>query len=279
MNTQSASPKSHLRVGTFNVHGWTNGRSEDKFQEICSLLHAADLDIIGLQEASRARLPALVSLLGRGEYRLAAKFGGTAILTRLPIANDGLNGRNSVGLGRISCCSVILPGGTEEEAFSAVVIHLNHKKEALRLKEIRTIVEDLEKKGLPLFDLWMGDFNALTEADYSKEEWDHIFEIRNRNCWELPVTNLTSAMTSKPKTKESLWKGLGLHDAYTSVPQQRRSGPLCTCRFATRIDYVYFNAQRMNAAGWSVVACEHVDSKEYSDHNLVIATFKKNSLK
>lgn len=266
---QSPSTKLRLRVGSFNVHQWTNGHSEHTFDDICSLLCKANLDIIGLQEASRALLPELVSKLGENRYELAAKFGGTVILSRLPVVTIGDNSK--IGKGRYCFCSVVFPGDdTQQQAFSIIAVHLNHKKEEKRVKEIRAIVRGFERENLPLPDLWMGDFNALTRKDYTKEEWNRIYQVRSRNHWELPVSDLTLAVMSKTNHK-----GLGLRDAYAFVPESNRLGPLSTCRFGTRIDYVYFRAERMGAAGWNIAACEHVDCRRISDHNLVIATFEK----
>lgn len=88
----SSGTASLLRVGTFNVHQWSNGNSENTFGDICRLLWGANLDVIGLQEASGRMLPKLLSHLNGGNktngYRLADKFGGTAILTRMPMATS-----------------------------------------------------------------------------------------------------------------------------------------------------------------------------------------------
>ena len=58
--------------------------------------------------------------------------------------------------------------------------------------EIVTIKNHLE----PVFQenqaqIWSGDFNALTKEDYSESYWNNITEVRKRNCWESPKTELT----------------------------------------------------------------------------------------
>lgn len=266
--------KKRLRVGTFNVHGFANGRLENTFDEICHLLGEANLDILGLQEASGALLPELVRKLGKDAYKLATKFGGTAILTRLPIVD---NSTAKPGKGRYCCCEVMLPvnDGDDIQTCRFIVLHLDHRKEQTRMDEVKVIVKTFERNGAPLPQVWVGDFNALTRADYTHQEWNQIAQVRQKNRWEPPISDLTSIMTAPAEKTTPLSKGLGLSDAFASVPPTNRSGPLGTSRFDTRIDYVYFDAQHFNKAGWTISACDHVDSKKFSDHNLVIATFEK----
>lgn len=265
--------KTRLRVGTWNVHGWKDGHHRDTFDDICSLLCTSNLDIIGLQEASKVGISELLSKLG-SSYRLAHAFGGTALIVRLPVARDGgitlPKGRH----GRFSACSVHLPNETEY-IFHVINVHLNHKKEQKRRKEVTSIVS-LMTNEYELPDLWVGDFNALTKDDYTEEEWERIFQVRKKNNWELPVCELTSIVTGKVSAESNPAVGtLGLKDAYASLSNESKSGPFSTCRFNTRIDYVYFNAERMSATGWKLVECNHVECTDLSDHNLVIATFEK----
>mmetsp|Transcript_37749 Transcript_37749/g.82245 ORF Transcript_37749/g.82245 Transcript_37749/m.82245 type:complete len:293 (+) Transcript_37749:276-1154(+) len=266
-------PHHLLRVGTFNVHGFSNGHCQDTFPEICEMICDANLDILALQEATGKRLPYLLSRLGSDTYTLAAKHGGTAILTRLPVVKRN----EKPGKGRYSWCTVSLPGDCEEshcQTLSIIAVHLDHKSEKKRKSEIKQIVHSFHTKGVPLCDLWLGDFNALTESDYSHQEWRDITQVRSRNHWELPVTYLTSNMVASHKEKDAVWQGLGLTDAFQAAPRDCRKGPLSTCRFGTRIDYVYFQSEKFNGHGWQIVAIEHRDSKKCSDHNLVVATFE-----
>lgn len=268
---ESSTRPTLLRVGTFNVHQWTDRNCENTFEEISQLLCTANLDIIGLQEASKPLLLNLLSKLG-DQYKLAANFGGTAVLTRLPVeATAKLT-------GRCSYCRLIIPDDStrEQQSIGIVIVHLNHIKEEKRIKEVRTIVESLGKQGLPLPDFWMGDFNALTRSDYTNEEWDDILRVRLQNHWELPVSDLSLVMTRRAKSRHPPWKGLALQDACASVDHSERSGPLGTSRFGTRIDYIYFNQERVADAGWKILGCEHIDSMKMSDHNLVVATFERN---
>lgn len=269
-----------LRIGTFNVHQFSNGDSDHTFDGICRILAEADLDIIGLQEATGHLLPKLRLALGKEQqYTLAAKFGGTALLSRFPV-----EAISKPGNGRYCCCNVAVPMSASASIFSVAVVHLDHRREDRRMIEVGTIVKDFQRTECGVdddspqsFDFWLGDFNALTASDYSRNEWTEITNVRKRSHWELPVSDLTTAMTtSSSKTTKCRKKGavaLGLRDAFVESPV--RKGPLGTSRFNTRIDYIFFRPQRLYQSGWDVVSCEHVDTKKIlSDHNLVIATFE-----
>ena len=58
--------------------------------------------------------------------------------------------------------------------------------------------------------------------------------------------------------------GLGLLDARKHAAVVL--GPIGTCRFSTRVDYVFI------AKGWQCTRCEALEASKLSDHNLVIAT-------
>ena len=46
------------------------------------------------------------------------------------------------------------------------------------------------------FQIWTGDFNALTREDYTDEKWNHITGVRKQNGWELPKTELTTQVSA-----------------------------------------------------------------------------------
>jgi predicted secreted protein len=54
------------------------------------------------------------------------------------------------------------------------------------------------------FQIWTGDFNALTREDYTNEQWNHITGVRKQNGWELPKTELTTQV-SKMRMVNALW--------------------------------------------------------------------------
>lgn len=52
-----------LKIGSFNVHEWINGRNKYSYPEIADFINNAGLDIIGLQETSIKKLQGLSSYL------------------------------------------------------------------------------------------------------------------------------------------------------------------------------------------------------------------------
>lgn len=67
-------------------------------------------------------------------------------------------------------------------------------------------------------------------------------------------------------------KEFGMTDCWQLNEKNTNIGPVKTCRFDTRIDYVFANEEWLKM--WSLKKVETVDNKA-SDHNMVIATFRK----
>jgi exonuclease III len=105
----------------------------------------------------------------------------------------------------------------------------------------------------------LGDFNSLTRKDYSTDEWNNISKIRKINMWELPVGNATEMMTIKYNWRD------------TRNMAKNVKGDLYTCRFNTRIDYIYIND--LIKKWWKICECNHINAiPNISDHNLVVVT-------
>jgi hypothetical protein len=71
-----------------------------------------------------------------------------------------------------------------------------HRLEPHRLSEADTIFEMTK----PIFEsnspqIWTGDFNALTREDYSENQWKELSDVRHKNCWEQPLTELTTKVS------------------------------------------------------------------------------------
>jgi len=140
-------------------------------------------------------------------------------------------------------------------------LHLEHRREPTRLSEIKGIKNALDKANVyddNYCQIWTGDFNALTKEDYSPEEWAEITNVRQKNSWELPKTELTTQV-----------KAYGFQDTWHLVGCPP---PVKTCRFDTRIDYIYANPKLLSI--YKVQEVVHVNDPA-SDHNMVKATFVK----
>ena len=80
---------------------------------------------------------------------------------------------------------------------------MDHRREPTRLSEVKGIKNALEKAKIDNDNcqIWTGDFNALTKEDYSPEEWAEITNVRQKNSWELPKTELTTQVKQNWETK------------------------------------------------------------------------------
>ena len=106
--------------------------------------------------------------------------------------------------------------------------------------------------------IWTGDFNALTREDYSDSVWEDISNVRHVNSWESPQVKLTNKIKADH----------GMVDCWELAGKPE---PIKTCRFDTRIDYIYASPSLLDH--WELVGVETIDDPT-SDHNLVIATFQ-----
>ena len=137
-------------------------------------------------------------------------------------------------------------------------IHLDHRTEPKRLWEIKDIRQALDT----IFEedrcqIWTGDFNALTIDDYTQDELKEIAKIREQNSWEAPRSELTKKITNEYK----------FIDTWRSV----ESGlPIKTCRFGTRIDYIFASPQLLEK--FNVIEVIH-DTDTASDHQMVVTKF------
>ena len=139
-------------------------------------------------------------------------------------------------------------------------LHLHHAKRDKRLREIEIIQDDLGNANLmvDIEHIMAGDFNALTRTDYTENEWQEIGRIRSQNRWEKCFTDETDYVKNSMGFRDC--KDLVLNDI---------EGPLSTCKFNTRIDYIFYKG---NAFGCQKI--QHFDS-DTSDHNAVVCHFNK----
>ena len=182
--------------------------------------------------------------------------GMVAIVSRLPLAPGANNPvrhvRHCGGIVRLPC----------GQRLRILAVHLNHVCEKRRRREL----QECTNSGALTCDILLGDFNALTRGDYSESMWDAIASVRSDNAWEAPVAEVTAMVAGQSSKGKS---ELCLVDAWQSAAS--RKGPLSSCRFNTRIDYVYLGSTA--AQTWTITECEHVVAiPAVSDHNLVVAT-------
>jgi len=280
-------PSTTLRVATLNVHGWHN-ESDSSWKGLVHLLQATAPDVVALQEATKHRVPDLADVLG-GLHWLVRR--NCALLSRYPLTpiGNGYTGgkaRNQSGrsASRKECkhdcrtrhCAARVCLGSEEDPIEVdiVCLHLDHVREPTRLSELAKLVAHLSRELTALglaptpHRILTGDFNALNRDDYTAAEWARIADVRARNAWEAPVSEVTAAMTRAPTKAAPL--GLQMVDACRDFVTANALGPCTpTSRFGTRIDYIYLS-HALAGGGVSAYEC-HNCMPDISDHNLVLA--------
>ena len=242
------------KIGTLNVHQWSDSNYQYNSDKILQLLKNNDIDIIGLQETDEKPLEKFSKQLGQYNYIYNRN---TAILSKYNIKNLTKDTKERYTIGRI-----LLPN---QQNIVILCLHLDYKYEPTRITQMEHIISKLELTKHPIVIL--GDFNALTKNDYSKKKWENIYTIRKENKWELPLTILTDRITSN---QEDGWDLIDSRKIAKEI-----SGPLTTCRFDTRIDYIYINKNLKK--NWNIYKYECINAiPNITDHNLVIIFLKIN---
>jgi endonuclease/exonuclease/phosphatase family metal-dependent hydrolase len=138
--------------------------------------------------------------------------------------------------------------------------HLDHINENVRMKQLEELFSALESHtNVP--HIIMGDFNALSKEDYSQDYFDrYVYSVRFRNGWELPKFDVIDFI-----------KGKGYVDCWRQLNPDAKDRS--TCRFGTRIDYIFASASLVPLIDWTKSSCEiYHDSSNASDHEPVILT-------
>ena len=229
-----------ISIATLNIHNSCNSEQTNSTNDLLKLFHHHKFDIIGLQE-----LYDINELKDISKGYNCVYNRHNVILSKYPMEN-------------------ILTENTKEKYVAVIIklpnqsicvtnVHLNYKDENIRIKEMDTIQKKINPYLQQYPSILLGDFNSLTKQDYSKKQWGNIYEIRKYGKWELPVHQLTD------KIKDN-WLDSKQYISQSSI--------LETCRYNTRIDYIYIS-NNINVKSYNVIeTMPHI-----SDHNLVTITF------
>ena len=240
-----------IKVGTLNVHEWSNRTNEYTEDKIIELLNSYNLDIIGIQETNNKSLKNICKNLGNYNFIYSRK---TAILSKFPIKKISPDNTKE------KYVSAKIKLSNEIDPICVTCVHLDYMYEPKRLKEFDNIIKNFNCN----YGIWLGDFNSLTKNDYSKKEMNKIIDDRRSSKWEEPKFDLTNKITLHDTN------GYKLYDAKLNT--KLFSGPSYTSRFNTRIDYIYVN----NLNLFNVKEVIHVNAMPFAtDHNLVIAKLEK----
>lgn len=243
-----------IRLATFNVHEWTNGLHKYSLQSIVKLIISSNIDILALQETTETQLQKIKAL---NIYNYI-HYKDCAILSKFPIKKH----KPSKHVERFINADIVLPNNLP--VLNITCLHLDYETEPTRIKELQNIMNYIDDKTKIYPSIVLGDFNSLTQKDYNKKEWQDISDIRKINMWEKPVSDITNMMTQK----------YNYYDTRNIAIQ--KTGDLYTCRFHTRIDYIYCNHLLHNK--FHIKKCEHINAiPDISDHNLIVTSIIYNN--
>ena len=243
---EDAKEEARLTILSWNVHHSTGAAAIHHV-----LLHHAPT-IALLQEVRPKTFAALTKLLDASPPRTSAlahrlKGAGVAILSSLPLTEVA---RGMWEKGRRGFLAV------KVEGVVVLNLHLDSKEEPRRLEELDQVRRKVEGAGAA--QVWAGDFNSLTRADYSALRWRQVVVARRRAGLEAPQLAVTSLMAE-----------LGMVDCRGKVGGR---GEAATCSHGTRVDYVYSNKQAAKA--WRCEELQHLDFGP-SDHRALLAVHRR----
>jgi endonuclease/exonuclease/phosphatase family metal-dependent hydrolase len=226
-----------------------------------NLLEKQNLDLIGLQEVTYDKHNPTLEKLAKSlnmhfTFGLGCWGEGLAFLSKSPIITTQnhvvrISQRDGRNITRIEI-------GTHQDT-SFYVVHLDHILEQTRLDQLENINHVMFEKDQNKVQIVIGDFNALCLKDYTPDYLRKINEVRKYGAWEKAYGKVYDYMTQ-----------LGFVDCFKTMNSAVHDEELKTCRYDTRIDYIWI---RGHQDAWKIVSCEIIDSEECTDHQLVVATF------
>ena len=165
-----------LSVCTYNVHGFYDGAGRPTYEEIVKLLADLKPDVLCLQEAYSHEINKLKADL---DYQYKHyKSRGVAIFSKYEIEDVLYQHKDN----KTRAITAKLSVDPALEPLYVTALHLSHKVEPNRMKEISDLEKCLEnvfKEGS--CQIWTGDFNCLTREDYDDKTWGDIARVR----WDL----------------------------------------------------------------------------------------------
>jgi endonuclease/exonuclease/phosphatase family metal-dependent hydrolase len=255
-----------LRVATLNVHEWMDSKKGSNVNRLCTLLRPLGIDVLALQETNMFQPENFTKLQKALEMEFMHysathnDIHGNTFLSRYPISPLSSHVSRAAHIKRGICAITVDHPFAKENSVRFMCTHLDHKYEENRMKQLVDMEHHVIGSSSSTYDILLGDFNALTLDDYTTEFASKITEVRLRGKWEKPMENVTNYI-----------KRIGFQDLYRTVNVFAKDRG--TCRFGTRIDYVYGRGELQN--GWELSECTIKSSENTTDHEIVLATFSK----
>ena len=175
-----------ITICTYNVHSLKDSQGRDNVDRIVEFLNKEKPDVLCLQEISGYGRRQLQPMLG---YKNGFSWAACSILTNLPLERVQIPNEKYQRGYHPRFLTVKLALGKEEIYLTCC--HLDYKDEPRRMSEMRKLedyLRDQFEARVP--QIWTGDFNSLTREDYTDQEWEEVSQVRRKNRWELPKTEV-----------------------------------------------------------------------------------------
>jgi endonuclease/exonuclease/phosphatase family metal-dependent hydrolase len=257
-----------VRVATLNVHGWSSHNLTSNVPLLTVLLRMYDLDILSLNEAchtsNKPKDPLLTfakSLkMPHVSFGKCAYFQGfgNAIISKHAITYEK---NHKAGTRSMLQVQNDHPFAISNN-LTLYSLHLDPLNEEKRLQQLNLFSSQMSNKG---FEIVMGDFNAICTdgTDYTESYFKtQISDVRAKNNKESPKGDVYKWMLEH-----------GFEDIFRTVNKQDKDAAISTCRFSTRIDYIW--SRGVLSDGWTLSSCSIVSCGKATDHNMVLCEFTK----
>eukprot|EP01083_Nonionella_stella_P097072 272891_1 len=257
---------SSFAIATWNVHGWRDSNRSSNINRVITALYNDPVDVIGFQEAQYIGIRNVLRLLRQqlhfimtSDQTMNRMFSpGVVIASKYKITNTIMRTNDRIQLNIVQT-----PFQRDGKYIDIGVInvHLNHEEESIRVlqyKEMLKMIEDNDYKEMPL--VLLGDFNALNRRDYDDKRWKEIRFVRQNDNWELPRHELLPMIAKS-----------NFMDCFQIFHKGNVRNDNSTCRFDTRIDYVFANRHFLDI--FEVINAQHLHHNNCSDHKMVKITF------
>ncbi|CAF4190358.1 unnamed protein product, partial [Rotaria magnacalcarata] len=265
-----------LRIGTINVHFFTDSQGQPNVHRIAQLIKPMSFDLLAMQEVLRTDHPSTDTSEDGENFLLLSDLlelpytdfchtsqgFGNGVLSRIPLKNSAKYRTEKVGDHN---ARGMLAVQLDHEFFSdnnatLYVTHLDQLSEQIRLNQMNQFEKHVHDEGLQMI---LGDFNSLTFEDYSDDYFNaNIHDVRQQNAWEAPCNLLTNRMKTN-----------GYRDCWREMNKEALNDQAITCIYKTRIDYIWRRGELNN--GWIMSECKIFPSEDATDHNGVLVTFTK----
>eukprot|EP00164_Ancoracysta_twista_P000492 GFYU01000657.1.p1 GENE.GFYU01000657.1~~GFYU01000657.1.p1 ORF type:complete len:277 (+),score=25.91 GFYU01000657.1:36-866(+) len=262
-----------FRVGTLNVLGLSHQETTSQ------LLEDVGVSVVGFQEVSchwhNTAMQSLCKSLKMKCEWTNKQSCGNAVASRPKILKATTfklgNYRTAVA------CELKCP--LSQHIFGFVCTHLDHVYEPKRVQQMVMLKRELDNLwGDEFPHIMVGDFNALNVTDYSDARLREITDVRARTRWELPQSELMEYI-AQIGYHDLCVEGLTNSDGTPCDSLNGSTRSTGTCRYDTRIDYLFANDAFLNqyrvVPGSYQVVGECNSFQTGSDHSLVTVDIQR----